>query len=42
MNPQFREIMGIIQEYGGDANKAFFEIAKKNGFDPQEIMNLIR
>lgn len=42
MNPQLRQAMEIIRDYGGDANKAFYAIAEKNGIDPEEIMNLIR
>ena len=41
-NPALGQIMGIVKEYGGDANKAFYDIAEKNGIDPQEIMNLLR
>lgn len=41
-NPQLQQVMEIVRNYGGDANKAFYDIAKKNGFDPQEIMDLIR
>ena len=42
MNPQLQQVMEIVRNYGGDANKAFYDIAKKNGFDPQEIMDLIK
>ena len=41
MNPQLKQVMQIVQEYGGDANKAFYDLAKKNGIDPQEIIDLI-
>ena len=42
MNPQLRQVMEIVQQYGGDANKAFMDIAEKNGINPQEIIDLIK
>lgn len=42
MNPQMQQVMKIIQEYGGDANKAFHDIAQKNGIDPQEILDMMK
>ena len=41
-NPQLRQVMEIIQQYGGDTNKAFMDIAEKNGINPQEIMDMIK
>ena len=41
-NPQLGQVMDIIKQYGGDANKAFYDIAQKNGIDPQEILNLLK
>ena len=42
MNPQLGQVMDIIKQYGGDANKAFAAIAEQNGINPQEIMDLLR
>ena len=42
MNPQLRQVMEIINQYGGDANKAFYDLAEKNGIDPKEILDLIK
>lgn len=42
MNPQMKQVMEIIQEYGGDANKAFYDIARRNGIDPDEIINMMK
>ena len=41
-NPQLRQVTEIIQQYGGDANKAFYDIAQKNGINPQEILDLLK
>ena len=41
-NPRMQQVMEIIQQYGGDANKAFYDIAQKNGIDPQEILDLLK
>ena len=37
-----KQIMDIVQEYGGDADKAFRDIAEKNGINPQEIIDMMR
>ena len=41
-NPNMKQIATIIQQYGGDANKAFYAIAEQNGINPQEIINLLK
>ena len=41
-NPNMKQVMEIMQQYGGDANKAFYDIAQKNGINPQEIMDLLK
>ena len=41
-NPQMQQVMSIVNQYGGDANKAFYETAKQNGIDPQEILNMLK
>ena len=41
-NPQMREVMAIVQQYGGDANKAFYAIAEQKGIDPQEILDMLK
>lgn len=39
-NPQ---IMSLINQYGhGDPKTAFYEYARINGQDPQQILNMIR
>lgn len=34
--------MEIVNQYGGDANKAFYAIAKEKGIDPQEILDMMK
>jgi hypothetical protein len=41
-NPQFKEVMSIINENGGDAKKAFYSLAQKRGVDPEQILNMLR
>ena len=41
-NPALGQIMEIIKQYGGDANKAFYAVAEQNGINPQEILNMLR
>ena len=41
-NPAMKQVMEIVQQYGGDTNRAVCDIARKNGIDPQEIMDLLK
>ena len=41
-NPQLGQVMKIVEQYGGDANRALREIAEQNGINPEEIFSLIR
>ena len=41
-NPQLKQAMDIVNQYNGDANKAFQELARQNGINPQEIMDMLR
>ena len=41
-NPQMQQAMQIVQQYGGDANKAFYALAQQKGIDPQEILDLLK
>lgn len=38
-NPQ---VNNIIRQYGGDAQKAFYAVAKQNGIDPTDILNMLK
>ena len=41
-NPNVKQAMEIVQQYGGDAEKAFYALAKQKGINPQEILDLLK
>ena len=41
-NPNMKQVMEIVQQYGGDANKAFYAPAEQKGINPQEILDLLK
>ena len=41
-NPNMKQVMEIVQQYGGDAEKAFYAVAQQKGIDPQQILNLLK
>ena len=41
-NPQMKQVMDIVNQYGGDANKAFAETAQQMGINPNEIMDMLK
>ena len=41
-NPQIQQVMGILSQYGGDANKALSEISAQMGIDLKEIADLMK
>lgn len=41
-NPLLKQAMDLTQQYGGDSMKALSETAKQMGFDPNEIMNMLK
>lgn len=41
-NPQFSQVMQLVQEAGGDPQKAFYSLAGKMGVDGDEIINALR
>lgn len=40
-NPAYNQVMQIVQGAGGDAKKAFYDLAQQNGVDPQQIINAL-
>lgn len=40
-NPQYSQVMKIIQENGGDAKTAFYNLAQQQGVDPNQILNML-
>lgn len=41
-NPQMKQVLDIVNQYGGDPMKALNEKAKELGVNPDEIMNMLR
>lgn len=41
-SPNMKQVMEIVQQYGGDANKAFYALAEQKGINPQEILDLLK
>ena len=40
--PQYKQAMDYINQNGGDAQAAFYKMAKEMGVDPDEIMKAMR
>ena len=41
-NPNMKQAMEIVQQYGGNAEKAFYALAEQKGIDPKEILDLLK
>ena len=41
-NPQVKQVMDIVEQYGGDSMKAFKDMAKQCGVDPDEILGMLK
>ena len=41
-NPRMKQVMDYINENGGDAQAAFYKMAKEKGVDPNEILSQLR
>ena len=41
-NPQMKQAMEIVKQYGGDSMKALYGEAERMGVDPQEILNMLK
>ena len=41
-NPKMKEVMDLVNQYGGDPNKALQAVAQQNGIDPKEIMDMLK
>ena len=40
--PKYQEIMQYIQNNGGDAKTAFYNMAAQKGVDPEKILTLLK
>lgn len=41
-NPQIKQAMDIVNQNGGDVNKAIRTVAEQNGFSMQDVMELLK
>ncbi len=41
-HPQYQNVMKIVEQYGGDPQKAFYEMAKQKGVNPDDILKMIK
>lgn len=41
-NPMVANTMNLINQYGGNPQKAFYEEAKKRGIDPNQILGMLK
>ena len=41
-NPNVASAMSLVQRYGGDPQRAFYEEAKRKGIDPNQILGMLR
>lgn len=41
MFPQYNQVMKMVEDHGGDAKAAFYEVAKQKGVDPEQILQAI-
>ena len=41
-NPQFKQVMDLINQSGGDPKKAFYALAEQNGVDPNDILSMLK
>ena len=41
-NPQFKQVMDLINQSGGDPKKAFYALAEQKGVDPNDILSMLK
>ena len=41
-NPKLKEVMDLVNQYGGDPDNALGEITKQYGISPQDIYDLLK
>ena len=41
-NPRMKQVMDYVNANGGDAQAAFYKMAKERGVDPEEILSQLR
>lgn len=41
-NPKLKQVMELVNQYGGDPNKALEEVSKQYGVTPNDIYDLLK
>lgn len=41
-NPNMKQVMDLINQHGGDPEKAFRTVAEQNGFNPDDFINMFK
>ena len=41
-NPQFKQVMDLINQSGGDPKRAFYALAEQKGVDPNDILSMMK
>ena len=41
-HPQLKQVMDLVNQHGGDPEKAFRTVAEKNGINPQDILDMMK
>lgn len=41
-NPQIKQAIDLVNQCGGDPQKAFYALAEQKGVDPEEILNALK
>lgn len=39
---QIGQVQSLIQKYNGDAQQAFYDLAKQKGVNPNDILNMLK
>ena len=39
---EYQQVMAYIQQNGGDAKNAFYQLAREKGVDPESILAMLR
>ena len=40
--PQYQQAMNLIQQAGGDARTAFYNLARQKGVDPDQLISMLK
>ena len=40
--PRYQQAMQLIQQSGGDAKAAFFNLARQKGVDPDQLLSMLK